>query len=78
MARAVRAVTIERGRDPQEFTLVAFDGNGPRFAAEMAATLQIETVLVPPAPGVWSALGLLEAEADPSRWWLRRAPSSIR
>src|SRR5499427_8504342 len=64
MARAVRAVTIERGRDPQEFTLVAFGGNGPLFAAEMAATLQIETVLVPPAPGVWSALGLLEAEVE--------------
>jgi N-methylhydantoinase A len=64
MARAVRAVTIERGRDPQEFTLVAFGGNGPLFAAEMARSLEIATVLVPPAPGVWSALGLLEAEVE--------------
>ncbi len=64
MARAVRAVTIERGRDPQEFTLVAFGGNGPLFAAEMARSLEISTVLVPPAPGVWSALGLLEAEVE--------------
>ena len=64
MARAVRAVTIERGRDPQEFTLVAFGGNGPLFAAEMARSLEIATVLVPPAPGVWSALGLLEAEME--------------
>jgi N-methylhydantoinase A len=64
MARAVRAVTIERGRDPQEFTLIAFGGNGPLFAAEMAASLEIGTVLVPPAPGVWSALGLLEAEVE--------------
>jgi len=54
MARAVRAVTIERGRDPQEFTLIAFGGNGPLFAAEMARSLEIATVLVPPAPGVWS------------------------
>jgi N-methylhydantoinase A len=64
MARAVRAVSIERGRDPQEFTLVAFGGNGPLFAAEMARSLEIATVLVPPAPGVWSALGLLEAEME--------------
>jgi len=64
MARAVRAVTIERGRDPQEFTLAAFGGNGPLFAAEMARSLEISTVLVPPAPGVWSAIGLLEAEME--------------
>jgi len=64
MARAVRAVTIERGRDPQEFTLIAFGGNGPLFAAEMARSLEIGTVLVPPAPGVWSAFGLLEAEVE--------------
>src|SRR2546427_12211965 len=64
MARAVRAVTIERGRDPQELTLIAFGGNGPLFAAEMARSLEIARVLVPPAPGVWSALGLLEAEME--------------
>ena len=64
MARAVRAVTIERGRDPRDFTLVAFGGNGPLFAAEMARSLGIGTVLVPPAPGVFSALGLLEAEVE--------------
>ncbi len=64
MARAVRAVTIERGRDPREFTLVAFGGNGPLFAAEMARSLEIGQVLVPPAPGVFSAIGLLEAEVE--------------
>jgi len=64
MARAVRAVTIERGRDPGDFTLVAFGGNGPLFAMEMARTLEIATVLVPPAPGVFSALGLLEADVE--------------
>jgi N-methylhydantoinase A len=64
IARAVRAVTIERGRDPRDFTLIAFGGNGPLFAAEMARTLEIGTVLVPPAPGVFSAVGLLEAELE--------------
>src|SRR5215470_7864609 len=64
MARAVRAVTIERGRDARDFVLVAFGGNGPLFAAEMARSLSIGTVLVPPAPGVFSAVGLLEAESE--------------
>jgi N-methylhydantoinase A len=64
MARAVRAVTIERGRDARDFALVAFGGNGPLFAAEMARSLAIGTVLVPPAPGVFSAVGLLEAESE--------------
>jgi N-methylhydantoinase A len=57
-------VTVERGRDPREFTIVAFGGNGPLFAAEMAAGLGVATVLVPPAPGVFSALGLLEADLE--------------
>ena len=64
MARAVRAVTIERGRDAREFAMVAFGGNGPLFAAEMARSLGIGTVLVPPAPGVFSAVGLLEADIE--------------
>jgi N-methylhydantoinase A len=64
MARAVRAVTIERGRDPRDFTLIAFGGNGPLFAAEMARSLEIGTILIPPAPGVFSAIGLLEAELE--------------
>jgi N-methylhydantoinase A len=64
MARAVRAVTIERGRDARDFVLIAFGGNGPLFAAEMARSLGIGTVLVPPAPGVFSAVGLLEADSE--------------
>jgi N-methylhydantoinase A len=64
MARAVRAVTVERGRDPRDFCIVAFGGNGPLFAAEMAAGLGVGTVIVPPAPGVFSAVGLLEAELE--------------
>jgi N-methylhydantoinase A len=64
MARAVRAVTVERGRDPRDFAIVAFGGNGPLFAAEMAAGLGVRTVVVPPAPGVFSAVGLLEADLE--------------
>ena len=64
IARAVRAVTVERGRDPRDFSLVAFGGNGPLFAAEMARSLEISTIVVPPAPGVFSAVGLLEAEIE--------------
>jgi N-methylhydantoinase A len=64
MARAVRAVTVERGRDPREFAIVAFGGNGPLFAAEMAAGLGIGAVIIPPAPGVFSAVGLLEADLE--------------
>jgi N-methylhydantoinase A len=64
MARAVRAVTVERGRDPREFAIVAFGGNGPLFSAEMAAGLGIGEVIVPPAPGVFSAVGLLEADVE--------------
>jgi N-methylhydantoinase A len=59
MARAVRAVTSERGRDPRQFTLMAFGGNGPVHAATLARSLDIGRVLVPPVPGLFSALGLL-------------------
>ena len=65
MARAVRAVTVERGRDPRDFALVAFGGNGPLFAAEMAARPRDRRrCIVPPAPGVFSAVGLLEADLE--------------
>lgn len=61
MARAVRAVTLERGHDPRRCGLVAFGGAGPMFATALAVRLDIETVHVPLANGVLSALGLLAA-----------------
>lgn len=61
MARAVRAVTVEQGHDPREFALVAFGGAGPMHAASLAESLGIETIRVPLANGVLSALGLLAA-----------------
>src|SRR6185437_11184228 len=64
MTRAVKAVTTYRGRDPRDFTLVAFGGNGPIAAAALAESLAIKRILVPPSPGVFSALGLLLAEVE--------------
>ena len=62
MERAVRRVSVERGHDPRRFTLVAFGGGGPLHAAELAAELRVPRVMVPPTPGVLSALGMLLAE----------------
>jgi N-methylhydantoinase A len=62
MARGVRNVSVERGYDPRDFALVAFGGGGPLHAADLARDLGIPHVLVPLAPGVTSALGLLMAD----------------
>jgi N-methylhydantoinase A len=62
MVGAVRKVTTERGYDPRDFTLVAFGGAGPVHAGQVAAELHIPRVLVPPAPGLVSAQGLLLAD----------------
>ena len=58
MVRALRVISVERGLDPREFALVAFGGAGPLHACALAEELAIETVLVPRASGVLSALGL--------------------
>jgi N-methylhydantoinase A len=62
MARAIRSRTIEKGHDPREFALVAFGGAGPLHAAELADSLEIPEVLVPPHPGITSAGGLLTSD----------------
>ncbi len=62
MMRALRAVSTERGRDPRQFTLVAFGGSGPVHAVSLAESLGITRVLVPLFPGLFSALGLLLAD----------------
>jgi N-methylhydantoinase A len=59
MMGAMRLVSVQRGYDPREFALVAFGGAGPLHANALAQELGIPTVLVPPAPGVASAVGLL-------------------
>jgi N-methylhydantoinase A len=62
MLRALRLVSVERGHDPRELVLVAFGGAGPLHACALAEELEIETVLVPEAAGVLSALGLALAD----------------
>ncbi|MCI0394503.1 MAG: hydantoinase/oxoprolinase family protein [Chloroflexi bacterium] len=61
MERAIRRISVERGYDPRDFTLVAFGGAGPLHACDLAGSLQIPQVLIPGAPGVLSALGMLAA-----------------
>ena len=62
MVRVARAVSTERGRDPRRCTLLAFGGNGPVHAAEVARQLDIKRIILPPWPGLFSAFGLLFAE----------------
>ena len=64
MIRAIRAVSTYRGRDPRDFTLLAFGGSGPIHAANMARALEIKRVIVPPSPGLFSAIGLLQAKPE--------------
>jgi N-methylhydantoinase A len=59
MADAIRLVSIMRGYDPRDFALVAFGGAGALHGAALARDLAIPTVIVPPNPGVTSALGCL-------------------
>jgi N-methylhydantoinase A len=63
MAAAVRVVTIERGIDPRDFTLVASGGAGPAHVARLAEAFDIPQVLVPANPGVGSAIGLIVSDA---------------
>jgi N-methylhydantoinase A len=62
MAKVLRIVTVERGLDPRDFSMVAFGGNGPLHGCALAEELGIRRVLVPRDPGVFSAHGLLVAE----------------
>jgi N-methylhydantoinase A len=62
MARAIRVISVQRGYDPRDYTLVAFGGAGPLHAARLAAELDIRRVLVPRNPGILCAMGLLLAD----------------
>ncbi|MFJ8577266.1 hydantoinase/oxoprolinase family protein [Micromonospora sp. NPDC093277] len=63
MANSVRAVTTERGLDPRDFALFAYGGNGPLHISLVARELAITRVVVPPMPALFSALGMLMADA---------------
>ncbi len=62
MATAVKDVSVARGLDPRDFTLVAFGGAGPMHATELARELGITRILIPPVPGNFSALGLVMSD----------------
>jgi len=64
MVRAVKAVTTYRGRDPRDFSMFAFGGNGPVVAAKIASMLEMSTVRIPPSSGVFSAYGLLLSDIE--------------
>jgi N-methylhydantoinase A len=80
MADAVRLISIRRGYDPREFCLVAFGGAGPLHGAALAEDLSIPTVLVPPSPGITSALGclLVDVRHDLSAMFLAHVDSVDR
>src|SRR2546426_1713615 len=59
MAKAIEIVTLERGLDARDFALVAFGGAGPMHAVEVAESIGISRVIIPPLPGLFSALGML-------------------
>src|SRR5262245_23786318 len=59
MMGALRVVSVEKGYDPRDFALVAFGGAGPLHAGQLAELLGTPTVIIPPYPGILSALGLL-------------------
>jgi N-methylhydantoinase A len=62
MAKVLRIVSIERGHDPRDFTLVAFGGGGPLHACAVAREIGVRRVVIPPLPGLFSAYGLLTAD----------------
>jgi N-methylhydantoinase A len=62
MAKAIRVISVERGYDPRDFTLVAFGGGGPVHACSLAHVLRVPRVLVPALPGALSAVGILLAD----------------
>jgi N-methylhydantoinase A len=59
MARAIRVISVQRGHDPRDYTLMAFGGAGPVHAARLARELEMKRVLVPRNPGILCAMGLL-------------------
>jgi N-methylhydantoinase A len=79
MEKAIRVVSIERGRDPRHFVLVAFGGAGGLHACALAQALSIPRVIVPALPGALSALGILASDVvkDYSRTVLWRVPKKV-
>jgi N-methylhydantoinase A len=64
MTRAIRSVSTERGKDPRDFDLIAFGGNGGLFSAAVARELSLKKIIIPPAAGIFSAFGLLYSNLE--------------
>ena len=64
MARAIRSVTVERGRDPRDMAMMAFGGSGPAHAVEVAGLLGIRKVIVPAMSGVFCSVGMLASDVE--------------
>src|ERR1700688_4274150 len=62
MEKAIRVISVERGHDPRDYTLIAFGGAGGLHACDLAAALEMRSVLIPVFPGGLSALGILQAD----------------
>lgn len=75
MTRAIRAVTVERGVDPRDFTLLAFGGSGPLHACDLARALDIPKVLFPRMPGVFTAMGMLTGDVE--HYFIRPCPGPL-
>jgi N-methylhydantoinase A len=77
MMGALRVVSVEKGYDPRDFALVAFGGAGPLHAGQLAELLGTPTVIIPPYPGILSALGLLSTDLryDAMRTFVQRGPA---
>ena len=71
---AMRTITVERGYDPREFTLVPFGGMGPTIAGLIAAELGISRILIPRDPGTFSAYGMLVTDVHQERGLTRITP----
>ncbi len=67
MSRCMKEITVKRGLSPSEFSILAFGGAGPLHASYLAQELGIDRVIVPPAPGVFSALGMLTGDLRTER-----------
>jgi N-methylhydantoinase A len=63
MAGAIKKISVEHGLDPREFVLFCYGGGGPLHASALARELSIPTVIIPPEPGNFSAVGMLLADA---------------
>ncbi len=77
MVGALRVVSVEKGYDPRDFALIAFGGAGPMHAGPLAELLGTPTVIIPPHPGILSALGLLSTDLqhDAMRTFVQRGPA---